>query len=107
MQKMASHQVRSYALDDNPKIFAGRPQIREYIIHVSNELTVRKRAKLNALKLRGKTGYIYQGQLVVKSSRPIRDKTDGRIILSATRRLTQQTALEKTNRTTYTQDKME
>lgn len=73
--------------DDKAKIFAGREELRKHGIRVSNDLTLRQREKLKALKSKGKMGYFYKGKLIERSVKVPDIEATGRVFRRASRRV--------------------
>ncbi|MEW8547372.1 MAG: hypothetical protein AB2693_28010 [Candidatus Thiodiazotropha sp.] len=73
--------------DDKAKVFAGREELRKHGIRVSNDLTLRQREKLKALKSKGKIGYFYKGRLIERSTKVSDFETAGRVFRKANRRI--------------------
>lgn len=73
--------------DDKSKIFAGRDELRRHGIRVANDLTLRQREKLKALKDKGKIGYFYKGKLVERPKRFPEVDIASRVYRRAARRI--------------------
>lgn len=64
--------------DDKFRIYAGRETLRNHGIRVSDDLTLRQRKQLKALKMQGKTGYFYKGELKIRPERSVIVNSNGK-----------------------------
>lgn len=72
--------------DHKMDLYKGRDILREYDIHVGDDLTRRQRQKLKKLAENGKYGYYYKGQLYIKDAKT-NTKVESRTFRKAHRRI--------------------